>query len=1354
MDEAEEDINVQNINSLFLYDLDKMNKVQDDEDRKDILGTIQSGLNSTRYDEDPIVIMYRPQVSELVDNAYNEMWNNPDKQVIDKFTEQINSLRAQLNPRNNQSQELVDDNEEEEPYTYVKYTVGKLSSEEKNKLQDVVTFINNIEREIDVNLKPEHTIIGLNNIFDKAMSLLKMYSLECDTSLQIIDGKLKQLQYYAPFITNNEEFYKMVYLKQIQPDKAAMKVNNNETNVSVGEIKCVKLKDEFEKYFDECNKVVSVIITGVKNFDVQFSTNITQYALTLAKIHPNKNLIKLLASFEEYLYKGLVFDDKNNLKENDVKTLIEPLIVGTTQLSLCLEDDDNFKKYKLFVTLQKIITNVLDKSRLTKINRHLTVNFGTSFKTVTASQKYVKDQLTTFYKNILACMSREKNENDPSNSLIIKNFQPSKKITPFFIHFKLWFLKNYTQPNKNTLSRVASIKDDLDEPKKVYSNFETIIQTFRSVSDGLAGYQHAIDSLINTYNNNPLTLVTNIFNILSAGKNNDETLQPKLINIQEKLNYTQVGQHLDCADLAHDITIYKPLLIDMNNKDLFTASGQAVQHKLRKYREDILSNIVNICKNNNVALPDLSDRVLTKMQTHAYFYKFLVDNPTRGWLYKESGRRPDLFAFFKYYNQLNEEDSEAFTNMCMNYANETPDNTQIDEIISQITENMLLKDKKNELKDINKQGQSIYVPLWCISGFDGGGNVMTKASPSFVVFENVYGFYKYYVFSNWAKNTNQTDTNDIGHLVVVTNQDKPLNILAVFCFVGKVTLNALIDYANKTWNGLCIPRRGGGEDEGGNVITWTGSIKDFMGKYQISLPNETFKMTRGEDSIWMNALHTQLSSTVNIINATTHYFDKTLDDNQQQLLFFLNKTIGDKIFSVYPSELKVITTVDSLVPQSVLLHGLSGKIDCIQEVWRKGRGGSTSVSPGVFVVDYNVIAKSVLYKMVCYGFVYKYITNNKYTKVLVKYGRLRDSVVPSTNKQIIPVISQVGNQFSVANLFKIIQTYTGIDINEKNLIRISNAVDFLCASYKQARDGSLYDNCMTYLSDTEHELMQLRVLEYLDVFFANIPLSSKSLETKHVNNIYSLPDLEQLFAFNMDAQGTANQTYVDFYEIETVFPLAYDNTFFIYHFAGLNPDITSEPFTNPTDNNPRTYITMGEEKITFWFFIPSTKESHEASKRFNDIVVEELTGVKIVVESSSSIKDNKQNKMALYRIDVEITIELLMQVFEKIQNQPDKKLIPLKSTVATMIIEFFDEQKEELITKYGKYGFADYSDDFNNTLEHIRSAIIVDTPEKCYKMEVVEGDTKRDRKRVAHKKQTKKLRRKKHRTVNKRRARK
>jgi hypothetical protein len=320
---------------------------------------------------------------------------------------------------------------------------------------------------------------------------------------------------------------------------------------------------------------------------------------------------------------------------------------------------------------------------------------------------------------------------------------------------------------------------------------------------------------------------------------------------------------------------------------------------------------------------------------------------------------------------------------------------------------------------------------------------MDNASPSFAVFEYVYGVYKYSVWSGWKNGANKRDTNNIGHLVMVTPQDDQ-KILAIFCFVGKVTLNSLIDYANKTWKGLCIPRRGGGEDEGGgNAQPWIGDVESFYKTYDF----ESGPKEKGLD----------------FAGKSSPYFEGTLKDEEKQLLFFLNKTIGDKIFSVYPSELKVITTVDSLVPQSVLLHGLSGKIDCIQEVWRKGRGGSTTVSPGVFGVNYEVIATSVLYKMVCYGFVCKYIQNEKYTEVLNEYIRPLSSGNPFNDPIIGESLSLLGSRFACPNLHTAIENYIGVNIANNELMRISNAVDFLFTSYPPEEVRTLYDICMTYI---------------------------------------------------------------------------------------------------------------------------------------------------------------------------------------------------------------------------------------------------------------------------------------------------
>ena len=1375
-------------------DINKVSVPQADaEDYKYQVEDIISGLNSGKYDEDPFVNTYRRQIEELVTNAYDEMWESDNNVNIVDIVRRLQDRLKRI------GEEMEDYNEEIQKGPKM---VDKSPIHVSIILQKVKNQIFEIEHELNDSV----SVVGKNNIFDDAIVKLMNICLNCgkDFLAKIINDNLESLQFYAPFVTNKDTFYKLVYLKEC--DK------NGE---NIGDEDCSLLLNEFNEASLKCKNVIELF--KIKS-DKYKTNNATYYyeVLRLDNTEPKLTsnqlkLLSLLSDFEIYKRSGRVFGIEFAPPKDFIQTFNQNLVLGQVRLTGCLNNQNNINRYKLIGTLQKKITGdpkkAVDKfnnevSKLGNINKVNTVN------TIVAARKTISQLLMSFYNDMLNCISKglpqlessQKNnkdenqeisievDNPPQNYIntldeknvkiligfyaaIIKNYTPTDKNTKdMFVSFKMWFLKNYFAPKieNKQLRRTVSVIQESSQNKGVYTFLQSTIQDHITVSDGLIGYKQAIDDLIPN-NKKKEDIVASLVNILKDD-NSDDSLKTKLGLIQQNIEHTPIGQLLDVLDLAHDIAVYTDFLVVLTNvdkKNYFTGPGnKAIQHNLRKSREETLSELVNIYKKNNVALPDLSDRVLTKMQTHAYFYKFLVGNSTGEWLYKESGRRPDLFTFYDYYTKLNEEDKETFTNICMNYANENPDNTKFDEIISYILGNKNSKDKK----DINQDDKSIYIPLWCISGFDGGGNVMTNASPSFVVFEHVYGIYKYSVFSNWIQPSAKTDTNDIGHLVIVTHQDNSAkkNILAVFCFVGKVTLNSLIDYANKTWNGLCIPRRGGGEDEGGNVITWKKNIGEFMQTYQIS-PLQ-FEKTNVGDNDWMNALHTQLSNTVNIINATTHYFEDPLNNNQNQLLFFLNKTIGDKIFSVYPSGLKVITTVDSLVPQSVLLHGLSGKIDCIQEVWRKGRGGNTTVSPGVFDVNYEVIATSVLYKMVCYGFVCKYVTKIR------GYTKLKENAFEQKYKEMIQNYnknSPLNNYDTCNKLSDTITLITGIQISKTQLNRIENAVDFLARPYNKAdnKDIDLYEKLMIFLSNVDHDYMIKNVLTYIDELL-KILSNDNIISRRTINSIYSLPDIEQLFSYNMDIQATENETLINFDEITEAFPSKINNTTsFFTSFKGLNPNIESDTFKKPQNDNPETYITIGDENITFWFFIKSDKHAHTDSVGFNDEA--NIVNVNTYCEKSYPIDNEIRNKKGLYRIDIEITIQLLTQIFEEISQFPTVKgnnndeLIKLKSTVATMIIEFFDEQKEELITKYGKYGFADYSDPFNNTLEKIRSAIII-PPDVC-NMEVVEGGkrastrgkkvvkkkhTKRDRKRVAHKKQTKKLRRKKHCTVNKRRARK
>jgi hypothetical protein len=1418
MDEDEvkqEEPEFNEVNSEFLAEIKKVENAQyNAEDCRDIVEDIISGLNSGKYDEDPFVNTYRRQIEELVTNAYDEMWESDNNVNIVDIVRRLQERLTRIDTD-------IEDEDEEMPQG------AKMVDKSPIHVSIILQKVKNQIFEIEHELNEYVNVIDKSNIFDIAIEKLMNICLNCEKDFltKIINDNLESLQFYAPFVTNKDTFYKLVYLKEC--DK------NGE---NIGDEDCSLLLNEFNEASLKCKNVIELF--KIKS-DKYKTNNATYYyeVLRLDNTEPKLTsnqlkLLSLLSDFEIYKRSGRVFGIEFAPPKDFIQTFNQNLVLGQVRLTGCLNNQNNINRYKLIGTLQKKITDdpkkAVDKfnNEVSKLGNINTVN------TIVAARKTISQLLTSFYSDMLNCISQgitqqessQKNNNDdahqdsmemdnppqndintldenqeisievdnpPQNDIntldeknvkiligfyaaIIKNYTPTDKNTKdMFVSFKMWFLKNYFAPKieNKQLRRTVSVIQESSQNKGVYTFLQSTIQDHITVSDGLIGYKQAIDDLIPN-NNKKEDIVTSLVNtLISKEDNQNDTLQKKLDLIQKQIIYKRIGLLLDVLDLSHDIAVDKPFLqfTEHDKIDYFTKSGQAVQHKLRKKREDELSSIVKICKDHNVALPDLSDKVLTKMQTHAYFYKFLVDYTKGEWLYKESGRRPDLFTFYDYYYKLNEEDKETFTNICMNYANEKPDNTQFDNIITKIAENKTSKMKK----DLNQDGNSIYVPLWCISGFDGGGNVMTNASPSFVVFEHVYGIYKYSVFSNWIQPSAKTDTNDIGHLVIVTHQDNSAqkNILAVFCFIGKVTLNSLIDYANLTWKGLCVPRRGGGEDEGGGkVIPWEENIGKFMQTYQIS-PLQ-FEKTNVGDNDWMNALHAQLSNTVNIINATTHYFEEMLLPDTKQLLFFLNKTIGDKIFSVYPSELKVITTVDSLVPQSVLLHGLSGKINCIQEVWRKGRGGSTTVSPGVFGVNYEVIATSVLYKMVCYGFVCRYVTKIK------GFTKLKENPFEQNYIKIIKEytarkqITKLNDVNACKKLSDTIEIITGIQISNTSLNRIENAVDFLARPYNKADAPDVYEELMTYLSGVEHNYNTIRVLTIMDDLLMKIQ-DVVSLTRDTINYIYSLPDIEQLFAFNMDIQATENETLMNFVEITEAFPSKIKNVRnYLEVFKGLNPNIESDTFKNPQNDNPETYITIGDENITFWFFIKSDKPAHTDSVRFNDEA--NLVNVNAYCKQSYKIQNANRDKKGLYRIDIEITIQLLTQIFEEISQFPTVKgnnndeLIKLKSTVATMIIEFFDEQKEELITKYGKYGFTGYNDNnFNNELKKIQSAIII-PPDVCNNPEpkggkrastrgkkvVKKKHTKRDRKRVAHKKQTKKLRRKKHRTVNKRRARK
>jgi len=427
-------------------------------------------------------------------------------------------------------------------------------------------------------------------------------------------------------------------------------------------------------------------------------------------------------------------------------------------------------------------------------------------------------------------------------------------------------------------------------------------------------------------------LETNLYetiyeNINTSLKNKNIKDELTKMYIKHTDRYADVKYYLDGCDVVHDVvhkSLYFNKLIDLkkssiNNLDiasLFHNKVKCDQHEIGKKRHDAISLFVKFLNDNGLSFSIPEEIQLSKINGEDYimFYfeilkMYELFAKIDKYIYRESGSNLTHEKLLSYYTSLDSSNKQKFKDECVNKSH--------NKNLSEQLFNLLFDNPDSITYDFN-------VDLNTLSLFDAckkSVNNIDELQDNYSIFKNVYGYYNYHVFSKIYNGKNHHIVIVIGSSQTITNE----NILAVFCINGDVPINFLLNENNKFCNMNVF------NDSHSNkckvLLERTGDAKNT---YFINMDKDILKDLKGD-------VKTLFSNGIDKCLDNGYYFNEELNTNVKQLLLFGNKTIGDLIFSQY-NDIYCLTTVDSLVADSVLYDFLSGNNDKLPSVWRYRKG--------------------------------------------------------------------------------------------------------------------------------------------------------------------------------------------------------------------------------------------------------------------------------------------------------------------------------------------------------------------------------------------------------------------------------
>jgi len=562
--------------------------------------------------------------------------------------------------------------------------------------------------------------------------------------------------------------------------------------------------------------------------------------------------------------------------------------------------------------------------------------------------------------------------------------------------------------------------------------------------------------------------------------------------IENEHEYNLSKCYLDGCDIFHDvesISLYSNKLKDIVHDDnhnnsnfnnlLDSLCNQANIKKIRHEYIDnfikkiivkncnsigfsIISNEINFMSDEeayvilfdniyeiNLTINKKSNKMLLKKNSATTTLSLKTFDKINKFFYKESGKNINIELLTNFYNKLNSVKQSEFKKKCMENKN------SIAESLFEKCFNSNINFKNHEEIEEN---YDVHIEMNPISLLDACGKEYSNYNDddiNYEIFKNVYGKYDYHVisyfidednihvifiFDNSASSTPYTSYILKNNIQITSSNSlkknnlneytqynlNPNNLLATFCIKGSIPINFLISKSNEIGltNNLKLPRTGTGSKA---------SFIDFKDKYFNNIKNKIS------------------SDFINKINNNGYWFKNNINNGEKQLLLFGNKTIGDLIFSKYEN-LYCLSTIDSLVADSVLYNFLSGNSEHLASVWR--RKGTWKYTPGLYSRNPEIITKNILVQIICVL---------SYTNFYIKFNKNDDNnninendnnnnelkIIKNINEYILNNI--IGNKF---------EEYTNNKIYINNEIKINRITNMLMYIYY------IYNNNLNFNNDT------------------------------------------------------------------------------------------------------------------------------------------------------------------------------------------------------------------------------------------------------------------------------------------------
>jgi len=538
---------------------------------------------------------------------------------------------------------------------------------------------------------------------------------------------------------------------------------------------------------------------------------------------------------------------------------------------------------------------------------------------------------------------------------------------------------------------------------------------------------------------------------------------------ENEYEYNLSKCYLDGCDIFHDvesISLYSNKLKDIVHDDnynnlnfnnlLDTVCNQSNIKRIRhEYVDDFMKKIIfkncnligfNIISNEinftsdeeayiilfdniyeiNLAINKKSNKELLKKYSTITTLSSKKIDKINSFFYKESGKNINIELLTNFYNKLNSVKQNEFKKKCMENK---------DSIAESLFEKFFNSKINFKNYEENEENDDIHIKMNPISLLDACAKEYSNYDDdniNYEIFKNVYGKYDYHVISYFIDednihiififNSSPSSTSYNSHIlknnfkIVSSNSLKknnldeyvqhnlnPNDLLATFCIKGSIPINFLILKSNEIGltNNLKLPRTGSGSKA---------SFIVFKDKYFNNIKNKIS------------------NDFINKINNNGYWFKNNINNNEKQLLLFGNKTIGDLIFSKYEN-LYCLSTIDSLVADSVLYNFLSGNSNHLASVWR--RKGTWKYTPGLYSINPEIVTKNILVQLVC---------ALSYTNFYIKLNKNNDNnelkVMQNINDYILNNI--IGNEF---------EEYINNKIYINNEIKINRITNILTYIY-------------------------------------------------------------------------------------------------------------------------------------------------------------------------------------------------------------------------------------------------------------------------------------------------------------------